>query len=642
MFSLLCRGHDGGVGVRVSFDSSRYLVDLFQLTLSSKSLLRLDGISNMQDPNRKKNGPGSTIRSGWRAARLIFSCMIFLSITGAFQPVDAAKDPKVKAAIERGLQYLRQYDLKFKPATGLIVYTLLSGGDAPDSPAVQRGLDLILGKFRGSESDLTYRPQHHHIYEAAIDVMALEAADAEGYLDHIKAISDYIINSQLEIGAWFYPYGGRPGEGDTSITQYAVLGLWAAHRAGVEIPLEVFEKAALWHFRTQDKTGGFTYHPVLSANGAQSDRGVSGTMTGAGSGTLGIIRFILFRDQPPQLKEDKKAGNGPRFGVLEAQIPKKPEKKFRRIPKPIKPKIDSTNARARGWLTASFAANLVSEHGGNFFYYFYTLERTSTVNGWETYGSHDWYREGTAVLLPKQAANGSWPELRERASVHPVATCFTLLFLMRATNKLMPARKIPAHLGEGVLAGGRGLPDDLSQVEFRNGKLQYKKEELGDFDNLLAGLATIDLSQADVEVKQTEKKVDISDPRKLIGDVELLKSLVKYRDPRVRQVAAWAIGRTDRLELAELLLPLLKDEDLGVAIEARLALCWISRRPNGFNNPVDPLEEYEDSDVVVDKKKITANWQNRVYKAWRNWYLNSRPYEERDDFDDPEQVRFQK
>ena len=596
----------------------------------------------MQYPNRQKCEPYVSTHSPSCYARGIVAGVILLFVPGTIQSVEAAKDPRVEAAVGRGLQFLRQYDMKYKPATGLIVYTLLSGGDAPESPAVQRGLALILKKFSGTETDLTYRPEQHHIYEAAIDMMAIEAADPEGYINQIQAIANYIIDLQLDIGAWYYPHITKEGEGDTSITQYAILGLWAAHRAGIQIPLEVFEKAASWHFRTQDKSGGFAYHPVLSSNGVFSKDRPSGTMTGAASGTLGIIRLILFRDLPAEPTKENKISNGPRFGVLEFQSPKQPGRNFRRTPKPIRPKIDSANERANRWLTIKFAENLVSEHRGFFYYYFYTLERTSSVNNWETYGTHDWYKEGTDVLLPKQTKDGSWPEPRTRTTNHPVATCFTLLFLMKATKKLLPARKRPTRLGEGVLAGGRGLPDDLSQVKFRNGKLQFKKEQTGDYDKLLAGLANIDLSEADVEVKATDKKVDISDPKKLIGNVKLLKALVKYTDPRVRQVAAWAIGQTDRLDLAELLIPLLKDSDLGVAIEARLALCWISRRPNGFNNPVDPLEQYEDSDVVIDKKKITTDWQNRVNKAWRNWYLNSRPYDTRDDFDDPEQIRFQK
>ncbi len=575
-------------------------------------------------------------------ASWIVAGLFLFSATGLVRPVQSAEDPRVQAAVERGLQYLRRYDFKFKPATGIVVYTLLSGGDSVESPAVKRGLDMILKKFSGEETDLVYRPIQHHLYEASIDMMAIEAADPEGYINQIQAIANYIIDLQLDFGAWYYPHITKEMEGDTSITQYAILGLWAAHRAGVEVPVEVFEKAAAWHFRTQNNLGGFFYHPVITSKGIYSKEPAIGTMAAAGAGTLGIIRLILFRDLPAEPVKEKKIRNGPLFGVLEPQVPKQPGRNLRRTPKPIKPRIDASTEKVKRWLVDRFAENLASEHRGFRYYYFYTLERASSVNNWDTFGSFDWYKEGVKVLLPRQAEDGSWPEPRSRAANHPTGTCFTLLFLMRATEKLVPARKRPTRLGEGVLAGGRGLPDDLSQVEFRNGKLQYKKEEMGDYDKLLAGLADIDLSQADVEVKATDKKVDISDPQKLIGNDKLLKALVKYNDPRVRQVAAWAIGRTDRLELAELLLPLLKDDDLGVAIEARLALCWISRRPNGFNNPVDPLQPYEDSDVVIDEKKIVTDWQNRIYKSWRNWYLNSRPYEVRDDFDDPEQVRFQK
>lgn len=570
----------------------------------------------------------------------IASSLILLLTAGTVQAADPSNDPKIQLAIESGLKYLRNYDFKYRAATGLVVYTLYAGGESSECPAIQQGLTIILEKFQTSESGIRYTPTQHHFYEAAIDAMALEAADPEEYLGQIQAVANYIIVNQKDHGGWYYA-GQKDTGGDTSITQYAILGLWAADRAGVMIPLEVYEKAADWHFQTQKKGGAYAYHPT---NTNHPENQPNGSMSTAGSGSTGILRNILFKNRPAR-KSQKKIGNGPRFGVLEKSNPTPKRPNSRSIPKPIKPQLDAALEKSYRWLSENFSKNLTADHKGFRYYYFYTLERTASVNNWEVFGDHDWYQEGADLLLPKQAEDGTWSESAQWSSMHlhPSSTCFTLLFLMKATKKLLPTGGQPAEsLGEGVLAGGRGLPDDLKQVDFRNGKLEFTQQEMGSYDQLLAGLSTINLSDESDLVKAPEKKVDLSDPKKLIGNKTLLTSLIKYSDPRVRQVAAWAVGQTDQLDLAGVLIPLLKDDDLAVAIEARLSLCWISRRPNGFNHPSDPLEEYKDSDVIVDENKKAAKWQKEVHKAWRKWYLDTRPYGTRDDFDDPDQTRFQK
>lgn len=584
-------------------------------------------------------------------SRLGIACLCVIAGLAVFhntvRAADPVREPRIQTAIDQGLTFLRQYDLKYQVATGLVTYTLLAGGDAPDSLAVQRGLAIILKKFNQAQTDLIYRPKQHHLYEASIDIMALQAADPELYLPQLQAITNYILSEQNELGSWYYPGQGRT-MGDTSITQYAILGLWAAHRSEIEIPIEVFEKAAAWHMQTQGPKGEFYYHPIRNGNQVTSQKPPFATMGVAATGTLGIIRLILFNNEPPPKLSIKKkpSSNGPRFGILVKKDANKSIKttSARTIPKPIQPQIDASNEKAHRWLTAMFPQSLVDDHRGFPHYYFYALERSSSINHWDTYGPHDWYKEGTDQLLPQQAADGSWPESKVRASSHPTATCFTLLFLMKATKKLIPTKKrvrrIP--LGEGVLAGGRGLPDDLSQVDFQDGKLKYTKQQMGNLEQLLAGLSTVDVPDAEDQNSKTEKKVDISKPKQLIGNKELLRSLVKHSDPKVRQVAAWATGQTDQLDLAGILVPLLIDDDLSVSIEARLSLCWISRRPNGFDFPADPLTAYKDSDVVIDEKKIASQWQQEIHKVWRNWYLNARPYDTRDDFYDPEQARFQK
>ncbi len=71
-----------------------------------------------------------------------------------------------------------------------------------------------------------------------VEAITLETADREKYKAEIEAIAHYLIEKQLTDGPWNYGDSRTPPGGDTSITQYGVLGLWAAARAGVSIPVE--------------------------------------------------------------------------------------------------------------------------------------------------------------------------------------------------------------------------------------------------------------------------------------------------------------------------------------------------------------------------------------------------------------------
>jgi hypothetical protein len=74
--------------------------------------------------------------------------------------------------------------------------------------------------------------------------------------------------------------------------------------------------------------------------------------------------------------------------------------------------------------------------GAMFYYYLYAVERTGLLFGTEKFGAREWYPEGANVLLKIQQPDGSWPA----ADTHRNAvwdTCFSILFLRRATRPLM-------------------------------------------------------------------------------------------------------------------------------------------------------------------------------------------------------------
>ena len=84
----------------------------------------------------------------------------------------------------------------------------------------------------------------------------------EAHDKEIKALVKILLDGQYAEGYWTYPVHVRNGDrGDTSITQYALLGLWEAERVGIAVPPGVWDKAAAWLASTQDSDGAFWYHP---------------------------------------------------------------------------------------------------------------------------------------------------------------------------------------------------------------------------------------------------------------------------------------------------------------------------------------------------------------------------------------------
>ncbi len=208
--------------------------------------------------------------------------------------------PEVTQAIERGVTFLREHLDEMKSyEAGIVGYALIRSGEAVDSPDVKTTLRRILDdKFHGG----TYnRETPHQFYEAGTEMMMLEAVSARRYQRELELIATFAVDNQWPSGSWYYYRQPEQG-GDTSHTQYAILGLWAASRAGVRIPRGVWSRAAEWHIKNQLSDGGFAYHPGGIKDATHS-------MTANGVASLCIARLMLYpnRSYPPvfaPVKED--------------------------------------------------------------------------------------------------------------------------------------------------------------------------------------------------------------------------------------------------------------------------------------------------------------------------------------------------
>jgi hypothetical protein len=578
------------------------------------------------------------IRSTWWPA------CVLVCLPGTFNASFAAeRTPEVEASIRRGVTILKEDYLKNGSSTqlaaeGLLTYALLSAGESLDDPVVKKLIEKVAGKFDGSK----YIARREHIYEAGTDAMALAAADQEKYRQHIQAIADYIIKEQRSYGAWDYPTGDFGG--DTSISQYGMLGLWAAARTGGNVPRLVWDKAAAWHSKSQLPDGAFGYHPFGGEPAARH------SMTVAGIGSLTIAKLYLYGqsaavDSEPDAADvddaSKKAKKSNKvFGVLERVTPTEiadppldvtPKRLDDRNYKPIygRKELDGNIGRGMTWLSKQYT---IERPTGWPLYYLYGLERAAALTNTEKIGGHDWYQEGSEFLIRTQKSDGSWFDQRGPA---PSSTCFALLFLSRATEKLVPNAPRPpparraATFGTGIMAGARGLPADLTQVDTTGGTVKAKTLDTP-LDRLLADLENPKSQNVESAQAAIVETVITGNRAELIGQKDLLLKLVNDQRVEVRRTAYWALGRCNDLRVAPVLIRGLMDIDFDVSIEARNSLCVLSRRPRGFGLLEDALDKLPDSATPVERDAAAEKWRREDAQRWKEWYQSVRPYDERD------------
>ncbi|RMG34101.1 MAG: hypothetical protein D6725_14830 [Planctomycetota bacterium] len=590
---------------------------------------------------------GKPMRREWRSVRrgFISGAVVCALIAVGTGPANAASpdDPPIRAAVERAVRYLTSQSLEQMQSDhyGLVAYACLKGGRTPKDPFVAKLLDAIAKRVNGGK----YHPTLHFYYEAACDAMALEAADPVKYKPHLQAIADYLMEAQRQGGQWDYP--GQENGGDTSITQYGLLGLWACARAGVKIPQEVWVKAAQWQAASQKRDGGFAYHP-------RTDQATTHSMTTAGTGNLCIVFHQLFPGQglglggksetkkpakPKQEKQKDPFGGRLKKMDFDRQI-EKLAKQAETVQKPAqddgddKTPVNLRGARTailngvRGGLTWLLRRYTIAQPSGWKLYYLYALERLMALTNLKTLGPHDWYADGSQYLLTSQKPDGSW----EGTYTQQSATAFAVLFLTRATSKIVKHAE-PEQLGAGLLAGGRGLPSDLSKAIGADGSIRKDPPKKIDdpLDKLLEGLASADLDDIEATQQAIVRTVQLGNREELIGQKELLKQLAE--DPRVevRRTAVWALGRCEDLSVVPVLLKALEDPDLDVVVEARNALCVLARRPRGLGLPDHPDDTLPPTATQAEREQARKKWQAELVKRWREWYLRIRPYDERDD-----------
>ena len=313
----------------------------------------------------------------------------------AAQTAATVTSAQVRKAVQRTVAYLRQRQGRDGNwpggghrggSTALALLGLLHAGVPANDPAVVRGLEAL------------DRVPNEATYVVSLKAQVYALLEDRKYAAKLQAAANWLAKSQLHTGMWSYGYRfQRLGRGDNSNTQFALLGLHEAAKAGAKVPQLVWQRSRLHFINTQDRDGGWCYR----------SRGRSyGSMTVAGVASLYIVGQRL-------------NVGGPKVFVNGA------------YPSCGKYRQDAVLAGGLLWMAAHFS---VRENPGRgmtwLYYYLYGLERVGMISGMRNFGPHDWYREGAAYLVATQDPDGTWGR-------NVYVNVFGLLFLCKGNRPVL-------------------------------------------------------------------------------------------------------------------------------------------------------------------------------------------------------------
>jgi hypothetical protein len=347
----------------------------------------------------------------WRSIGLVVASTALALLVARGSAWGAITSAEVERSIHDAVRYLKERqradgswaDADGRAQTGttsLIVLALLTAGEKPDSPPIQKALEFLRG-FAPDRLNSTYA--------ISLQTMAFAAAEPERDQTRLTANVDWLERAQIKPGdrmrwpgTWTYQ-AQKFSPGDNSNTQYALLGLSAANDAGVVVRPEIWALSRLYFEQTQNRDGGWGYTP----NNKQS----SSSMTCAGVSSLVITGTRRFQGQE----------------FLEGPV----------IHNCGKGGFNSHLLRGIDWLGRNFTVTQNIPHGQQWkHYYLYALERAGRLTGVRFFGPNDWYRMGAEELVSHQnKLAGMWQGAAQENDL--VATSFALLFLSKGRAPLL-------------------------------------------------------------------------------------------------------------------------------------------------------------------------------------------------------------
>jgi hypothetical protein len=306
---------------------------------------------------------------------------------------------QVREAIDRGIAYLKQQqkvdgtwdEWLGQPGgtTALCTLALLNAGVEPSDPQIQKSLSYL----RKLKPERTY----------VTSLQTMVFARAEPQRDmllisrNVKWLESVQIMEGPSKGAWSYPQG----RGDNSNSQFALLALHEAERAGVQVSNKTWRLAQAYWEDCQNMDGSWGYYKPLPG---------TGSMTCAG-----ITSLIITAD---------------RVGQPDAKV------EGQKIQCCISGSNDTDDRiqQAMNWLGTNFSVtrNPGASGGAWLLYYLYGMERAGRLTARRFIGRADWYREGAKFLIDNQdKLSGFWSSRGSAEESRQISTSFALLFLSK-------------------------------------------------------------------------------------------------------------------------------------------------------------------------------------------------------------------
>ena len=293
-------------------------------------------------------------------------------------PVTAAK---IRTAIDDAVMFLRSCQGTDGSITGretpLAALAMLAAGADPASDDSLKKALVWLGK--NDLDDTYYRAIRANVWEYALR----KAPCDDGMRKALKADFEWLLKALGDKEGWRYNMAST--DWDNSCTQYGVLGIWAAARAGLDPGKEFWQKMSR-HFRTcQGPTGGWDY---------QAPGGCRATMATAGLASMFLVFDMLHSDRAYTAKEPNAFSTGEAADCLKSI------------------------AAGMDWLGKC-------QGGKDGSYYLYGMERTGVAGGRRYIGDEDWFATGALHVLKEQDRSGA---IGREHGVIP-STSFCALFL---------------------------------------------------------------------------------------------------------------------------------------------------------------------------------------------------------------------
>lgn len=344
---------------------------------------------------------------------------------------------EVRESIERGVEYLYSQQYRDKGhwyehvgqpggVTSLVTMALLSCGEDPKDPRIQRSLQFLRGMDKPGENSM--------VYSISLQTMALCAAEPEKdrliISRNVRWLESVQLKSGERKGAW--GYSSRQGNGDNSNTQFALLALHEAERIGVEVSDQTWKPALDYWLKTQKKDGAWGYFEGQPATGSMTCAGISSVIICSGALHKGAARADGATvqccgndeaDEAAKAVENGLAWLGNHFAVSYNPTAG----------------VDGRNAVSQVWtLYYLYGVERVGRMSGRRFFQQKTIDPQDPGRR-DAYLNRDWYREGADKLVEMQnpAGNGYWKGTGHAESNEVIGTSLALLFLSKGRRPVV-------------------------------------------------------------------------------------------------------------------------------------------------------------------------------------------------------------